>query len=195
MPITPESIGTIVSVSGHAYLDTESGLVPLEKGDSVTKGAVIVTQEDGRVEVRFEDDTVLSQAENSRIVVDDYIYDREDGSNSLFMLNMVKGVMRTVTGKIAEQNPDEFKVQSPLATIGIRGTEFWVITGEDGDRVYLGDIEPVHIMVVQDQFGTIRFMNTTGTFATLVRDTPMGPLLLAEPEELQRLESLTPINA
>jgi VCBS repeat-containing protein len=188
-------IGTIVFVSGQVFLENESGLIPLAKGDAIAKGAVIVTEDDGRVEIRFEDNTILSQAENSRISIDDYVYDQDDASASRFLLNMAEGTLRTVTGKIAEQNPDEFTVKSPLATIGIRGTEFWVITGEGEDRVYLGDIEPGHIMVVQDQFGTIRFMNTTGTFATLVRDTPMGPLRMADPEELQQLETSTPISS
>jgi VCBS repeat-containing protein len=188
-------IGTIVFVSGQVFLETESGLIPLAKGDAIAKGAVIITEDDGRIEIRFEDNTVLSQAENSRISIDDYVYDQDDASASRFLLNMAEGTLRTVTGKIAEQNPDEFTVKSPLATIGIRGTEFWIITGENEDRVYLGDIEPGHIMVVQDQFGTIRFMNTTGTFATLVRDTPMGPLRMATSEELQQLETSTPISS
>jgi len=127
-------IGTIVFVSGQVFLETESGLIPLAKGDAIAKGAVIVTEDDGRVEIRFEDNTILSQAENSRISIDDYVYDQDDASASRFLLNMAEGTLRTVTGKIAEQNPDEFTVKSPLATIGIRGTEFWIITGEGEEQ-------------------------------------------------------------
>lgn len=195
METSTENIGTIVSASGHVYLETESGLILLENGDTISKGAVIITQDDGRVEIRFEDNTTLSQAENSRISIDDYVYDQDDASNSRFLLDMAKGTLRTVTGKIAEQNPDEFKVKSPLATIGIRGTEFWIISNEDDDRVYLGDIAPGHIMVVQDEFGTIRFMNSSGTFAALVRDTPMGPLRVATQEEMQEIQERTPITS
>ncbi len=189
------SIGTIVSATGHVFLETESGLTALAKGDTIAKGAVIITQNDGQVEIKFEDDTVLSQAENSRIRIDDYVYDQEDATASRFLLDMAQGTLRTVTGKIAVQNPDEFKVKSPLATIGIRGTEFWVISDEHGDRAYLGEIASGHIMVVQDNFGTIRFMNTTGSFATLSQGSPMGPLRPATAEELQRLRAVTPISS
>ncbi len=195
MATSAPSIGTIVALTGHVFLETESGLIPLSQGDAITKGATIITKDDGRVEIRFEDNTVLSQAENSRISIDEYVYDKDNADASQFLLDMAQGTLRTVTGKIAEQNPDEFKVKSPLATIGIRGTEFWVVSDEHGDKVYLGDIASGHIMVVQDNFGTVRFMNTTSTFATLTQGSPMGPLRQAGTEELQQLESSTPMTS
>ena len=114
--------GEVTSAQGQVFAEQNGVVRPLAEGDPIFTGDVLVTAANSRMEVRFEDDTVLSQGENSRLTVDEYTYDpnNDDASNMLFQ--MTEGAFRMVTGKIAEANPDAVRVESPLAVIGIRGT-------------------------------------------------------------------------
>ena len=116
-----EAVGNIVILYGDVVAETAEGERVLSQGDPVFRGETISTGEDSAVEVRFADDTTLTQTENSRISIDTYVYDPDTGAGDV-LLKMTEGTFRTVTGKIVDQNPDKFKLQSPLATIGIRGT-------------------------------------------------------------------------
>ncbi|MDZ7665905.1 MAG: FecR domain-containing protein [Desulfotignum sp.] len=89
------------------------------------------TWENGKIDIEFLNNTTLSLGKNSEVTIDAYVYDPENGSNSNLLLDMGKGIFRTITGEIAKQNPDNFNLKSPLALIGIRGT---TISGEVGLR-------------------------------------------------------------
>ncbi|MFO7595463.1 MAG: FecR domain-containing protein [Desulfocurvibacter africanus] len=127
------AIGTIVKISGKAFAESDGHSHPLVEGSKVCEGEAIVTADGSKVEIRFTDNTVLSQGENSRIELDEYVYEGDKGAAGL-LFNMVQGSFRTVTGKIVQQNPEGFNLSSPLATIGIRGTTTFHQIGPDGER-------------------------------------------------------------
>ena len=65
-----------------------------------------------KVQIQFQDNSYLSQGENSRITIDEYVYDPDKGENSGLLVNMAKGAFRLITGLIAKQNPDKYtKIQ------------------------------------------------------------------------------------
>ena len=115
-------IGKVITLSGNVSAESASGSRTLQTGSPLYKGDILVTESGGKIEIRFQDNTQLSQGENSRISLDSYIYDEDDGKDSGLLLNMMEGTFRCVTGKIVEQRPDNFILKSPLATLGIRGT-------------------------------------------------------------------------
>ncbi|WP_027367237.1 FecR domain-containing protein [Desulfocurvibacter africanus] len=127
------AIGTVVKISGQVFAEADGHRHPLAEGSTVREDETVVTADGSKVEIRFTDNTVLSQGENSRIELDEYVYEGDKGAAGL-LFNMVQGSFRTVTGKIVEQNPEGFNLSSPLATIGIRGTTTFHQIGPDGER-------------------------------------------------------------
>jgi len=119
-------IGNVVAVTGKVVLEHNGDSIVLEVGSPVFKGGVVKTGADSHIEIRFTDDTMLSQGANSEVSIDNYVFDQPDSASSI-LLNLTEGTLRTITGKIAEENPESFEVKSPLATLGIRGTDFSVI--------------------------------------------------------------------
>jgi hypothetical protein len=137
---TSVAIGTVVKITGKAFAEADGHSHPLVEGSKVREGETVVTADGSKVEIRFTDNTVLSQGENSRIELDEYVYEGEKGAAGL-LFNMVEGSFRTVTGKIVEQNSEGFNLSSPLATIGIRGTTTFHFVSSDSEKHGVQDIE------------------------------------------------------
>lgn len=134
------AIGSVVRVTGTVFAEIGGQKRVLAEDSKIFEGETVVTASGSKVEIRFKDDTVLSQGENSRIELDEYVYAGEQGSAGL-LFNMVEGTFRTVTGKIVEQNPEGFNLSSPLATIGIRGTKTFHSISRLSEKHGVQDIE------------------------------------------------------
>ena len=189
-------IGNVVAVTGKVVLEHNGESIVLEVGSPVFKGGVIKTGADSHIEVRFTDDTMLSQGANSEVSIDNFVFDQPDSASSI-LLNLTEGTLRTITGKIAEENPEGFEVKSPLATLGIRGTDFSVIhitRPTPKTDVILNQIGENHILIVSDQYGNIRYQNDPGTFVEVKADEPISIVeVLSEAERKEVLE-LTPFT-
>jgi hypothetical protein len=117
-----EPIGHVSAVQGQAVATGEDGQSrALEIKTPVYAKDKIVTSEGAKVEIQFEDDSVISQGENSEVVLDEYVYSPKDKKNNACSLSMSSGTMRLVTGAIAKLSSDRFSVRTRMATIGIRG--------------------------------------------------------------------------
>ncbi len=120
--------GRLILVSGEVRLQrTVPGqpvrsLVP-ENGTVVTAGDALVTGADGRVQIAFSDGSLLSLQPRSEFRIDDYRFDLET-QRGFFQL--VRGALRTISGAIGKRQPDDYRMSTPTASIGIRGTEFVV---------------------------------------------------------------------
>ena len=188
-------VGKVMVSTGGVFLETPQGLAPLAVNNPVYRDSVIVTKAGGHVEVKFEDGTVLSQGANARMAVDNYVFDSSGASPSGLLLNMGQGAFRVITGKIATQNPENFNVKTPLATIGIRGTDFTIETGPNGDLVLVGKISPDHILLVEDHFGTVRFINYAGMIVVLDEQHGITEIREATPEEIERIQNALPVTS
>lgn len=115
-------VGTVTRVKGVAMVDDERA----STGDMVFSGSSLSTDENGRLEVTFVDKTKLQVGGDSTFVVDDYSF-AEGKKRTLgkAFFRLIKGSFRMVTSEIVGANPDAFGVRTPLASIGIRGTDFW----------------------------------------------------------------------
>ena len=91
--------------------------------------AVKTTQ--GKVGITFADDTKVQVNENSRLVIDDFVYDPKAKSGKL-ALNMASGTVRYASGAIAKNNPAKVAINTPTATIAVRGTDFTATVDELG---------------------------------------------------------------
>jgi VCBS repeat-containing protein len=195
-----KSVGVVVSLKGSVQAVSESGTRELARESQLFQGEKLVTRDNGQVEVKFLDDTTLSLGKNSEVTIDAYVYDAENASNSNLLLQMGKGVFRTVTGEIAKQNPDNFNLQSPLALIGIRGT---TVLGEvDPENEKWGveefsenELGREQVLVVRDQFGNIQFITEPQMIVDFFANQPIQPARPLRPEELDYFKQNTPISA
>ncbi len=116
------------------------------------EGEEIVTESDSNVEIKFSDDTVLGQGEDSAVRLDDYVYTEDDNQLDF---HMVKGVMRVVSGEIVKANPEGFNLSTPLATIGIRGTQVMVQVDNGREIIGVDELGEGHTVLVGNAFNQV----------------------------------------
>ena len=97
-------------------------------GDPIYKGDIIETGADGKVGITFTDGTAFNLSINARMELNEFVYDPKGKSKSLFSLS--KGTFTFIAGKVAKIG--EMKVDTPVATMGIRGTTPHVEISDDG---------------------------------------------------------------
>jgi hypothetical protein len=131
-------IGKIISATGEATLEHVAVVVLLtstartvraQTGDHVYRGDVIQTGRDGRLDITFADGTTFNISSNARMVLDEFVYDPNGQSNST-LFSLTRGTFNFVAGKVAHTG--NMKVDTPVGTMGIRGTAPRVEIAENG---------------------------------------------------------------
>ncbi len=111
---------TLVIGSPKAILDDEA--MALTRGSSVAVGMQIETGAGSHAHIRFVDGTVVSVRPDSRLVVSAYRVEADVVSE--FRLTLTRGTARTLSGPGLKSARDRFRLNTPIAAIGIRGTDF-----------------------------------------------------------------------
>ncbi|OUU02573.1 MAG: hypothetical protein CBB92_02755 [Flammeovirgaceae bacterium TMED32] len=122
-------VGTVTMVIGRANLfSTVSGDVRIRRGEILREGDTIRTESNGHVHIRFRDDAVLSVRPSSELEIVAYQFDEKQPGNSQVKFNLIDGTARAVSGKAAKAARERFRLNTPIAAIGVRGTDFVVST-------------------------------------------------------------------
>jgi hypothetical protein len=90
----------------------------------------------GKVGITFEDQTRVQVNENSKLVIDDFVYDPKKGTGKV-ALNMALGTVRYASGQIAKHNPQSVNINTPSATVSVRGTDFTATVDELGRSTFI----------------------------------------------------------
>ena len=85
----------------------------------------------GRIAVKFVDESIIRLTEHSKIIIDEYIYD-PDPSKSKLALRMASGTARFITGALGKIDKQNIKIRTPSATVAVRGTDFTTTVDELG---------------------------------------------------------------
>ncbi len=112
-------IGHVTKLIGSATAIRNGVSVILNNGDNVEKGDVVATGSDSTLGVTFIDGTVFGLSSNARMVLNEMVYD-PNGSNNSSLISLVAGTISFVAGETAKHG--DMKVDTPVATMGIRGT-------------------------------------------------------------------------
>ena len=86
----------------------------------------------GKAGITFSDNTQVQVNENSRLVIDDFVYDPKSTKGGRLAVNIASGTVRYASGQIAKNSPQNVVVNTPTATIGVRGTDFTATVDELG---------------------------------------------------------------
>lgn len=130
--VAQERAGKAVQVQQDAFQAISSRGDPVSTGSEIIKNARVYTKQYGTMDIRLEDGTNLLVAPNASIVIDDYVFTGRDSGNS-FGISLTRGALKMVSGRMPK---DAYGVTTPVATIGIRGTEFW-LDAEDPDLLQI----------------------------------------------------------
>ena len=115
-------VGNIFRLSGEELTATlETDIVSYDE----------VETENGRLKIQFVDETQVSLTEHTYMEIDEYVYD-PDPSKSKMAMNFVQGTARFATGGLGLVPKENIVIQTPTATIGIRGTDFTTTVDELG---------------------------------------------------------------
>jgi len=137
--LTPKPIGKVVTATGSVTIERVNAAVvqvnlpgqagQAKVGDLVYQGDVVQTGADGRLGINFTDGTSFNLSSNARMALSEFIYEPNGTSNST-LFNLTKGTFTFVAGNNAKTG--DMKVDTPVATMGIRGTTPRVEISDDG---------------------------------------------------------------
>ena len=159
---TAKVIGHVTKLTGTATAIRNGVSIILNQGDNVHKGDVVQSGSDSTLGITFIDGSVFGLGQNARMVLNEMIYD-PNGSNNSSLLSLVQGTISFVAGATAKHG--DMKVDTPVATMGIRGTA--VLVEIDFEVPGQGSAPPAKFQVLVEPDGTtgsyILFDKTTLT--------------------------------
>lgn len=155
---------------------------PIKRGDDLRIGDVIRTGPSARAVFRFNDGSVLTLGENSEIRISQFINnDKEKKGN----LDFIKGVFRMITGEITKTSNPKFVVDTPIGSIGVRGTDFWGGNLNTDTSVDVVLLESEHKLEIKNEFGKV-YLTKPFQGTTLQKGKPPLPASIWSDEKLQR---------
>lgn len=120
-----EYIGFIDNVEGEVTIVSGENTVKGEPNMKIVAGDVIQTGSKSSVGLIMLDDTVVSVGPGSKIAIEEFLFDPAERDLS-FVARLVKGTFSFITGQIAKLAPQKVKLETPDATLAVRGTKFIV---------------------------------------------------------------------
>jgi hypothetical protein len=132
-------IGRVVVATGSVTIERANAVVvqastsgpagQAKEGDLVYQGDIVATGADGRVGINFTDGSSFNLSNNARLALDEFVYDPKSLSNST-VFSLTKGTFTFIAGKVAKTG--DMKIDTPVATMGVRGTTPRVEISDDG---------------------------------------------------------------
>jgi len=138
LPSAPSwaGIGTITEqLHAPPSIQRQKTTVDGKKGTAIQMNDAVRTAA-GKVGITFQDNTRVQVNENSRLVIDDFVYDPKKGTGKV-ALNMAMGTVRYASGQIAKNNPQQVAINTPTATVSVRGTDFTATVDEIGASTFI----------------------------------------------------------
>ena len=126
------AIGTITeSVNAPPSIQRKAQTLPGAKGTGLEMMDTVRTTQ-GKVGLTFADKTRVDITENSKLVIDDFVYDPNSKKGGKLAMKVAMGTVRYASGQVAKNNPQAVSINTPTATIGVRGTDFTATVDELG---------------------------------------------------------------
>lgn len=128
-------IGSVTELSGVAVIKRGKETIQIKQGIDVEQNDRVETK-NGRVKIVFVDNTQVSVTESSSLIIDDFVYDPKTNGGKLG-LKAAAGTVRYVSGKVAQNNAANVKINTPTAAIAVRGTDFIMSVNEIGSSMII----------------------------------------------------------
>jgi len=132
-----EQAAVVTSVAGQVTAQQDENAVRrLSKDSGLFLGDTVITALQSAVRFRFTDDTRVTLRPNSRFTIEQYRFSTEAPKDDLAVVRLMKGGLRTVTGLVGKRgNTDAHLTRTPVADIGIRGTDYALLLCDDDEAL------------------------------------------------------------
>lgn len=130
-------IGTVSDTKGTACeVERNKKKLPGTKGSDIESMDTYVT---GACvsNITFKDDTKVKVTENSRLLIDDFVFDPKASDAGKLALKVGMGTVRYASGQIAKNNPQQVNIKTPTASVAVRGTDFTMTVDETGQSLVM----------------------------------------------------------
>ena len=168
-PLSSGPVGAIAKVIDLTTIERNAATLPGTKGTQLEMLDRIVTDPTGHARILFADGSTLTVGDASSVVVDEFVY--APGTSRKVVIKFVEGALRFVSGK-TDAPDDTIELESAIASIGVRGTDFWAgdIDGNFAVLLFEGAVE------VATDAGAVT-LDQPGQGVTLTtRDAPPGDI-------------------
>ena len=199
-----KTIGEVTYLKGDGMLSRLKKEYELAEKLGVESNDLIETG-NGLTSITFEDKTQVRIKENSKLVIDDFVYDTKPKSVNRLALKVAIGTVRYASGGIAKNNAKDVDIQTPVATIAVRGTEFSMVVNEIGGSTVIllpnfdgtvGEIEVITLAgsVVMNQPFMATHVDSANSIPTrpvvldITEDLISNQLIVSTPPELMDAE-------
>jgi len=138
LPLTSYAdIGSVSEVNGSdCNIERNKQKLSGIKGSSIESMDIYITG--GCVSnITFKDDTKVKINENSRLLIDDFVFDPKQSDAGKLALKVGMGTVRYASGQIAKANPQQVGIKTPTAAIAVRGTDFTMTVDEAGQSLVM----------------------------------------------------------
>ncbi len=185
-----QEIGTVAELEGTAEIGRAGTWLPAAIGSAIQQGDTLRTGTPGRLRVVLQDDSVLTIADDSEIVIDEEVFDSSQGI-ARSVMHLLRGKIRALVSEYYERPRNEFRIETKSAIVGVRGTQF-VIVFDPATEVteVAGASGRAEVHSVLDRVGHAVFI-TAREATTVVRGQyPSPPHRLSDEDFRQYLEKL-----
>ncbi len=159
----PAPVGRIaLSVGDARRIDGGGRVEPLRLGTVISEGDRIITGGDAVAIIVFVDEGRISVRADSELLVKQYKVD-PSGADTHLDFELVRGGIRQISGQAAKLRPERYRLNTPIASIGVRGTDFLVKTSADAVETFVQEGK----IVVLSNLGACLGMAQTGSCAPL----------------------------
>lgn len=185
-PVVHAGIGNITELQGTAVdiKRNKSSLVGKQNSDIESMDMVSVGTKTN-LGITFKDNTKVKITENSKLLIDDFVYDPNMSDASKIGLKVALGTVRYASGQIAKTNAQNVNIKTPTATVAVRGTDFAMTVDEVGRSivVLLPSCDDEHKMVTHTPISSTSPLNLGGncTIGAIDVETLGGRVALREP--------------
>lgn len=173
-------VGSVTELSGTAVIKRGKETITVAKSTEVEMNDRVETK-NGKLKITFKDNTVVTVTESSGLVIDDFVYDAKSGGGKL-ALKAAAGTVRYASGGIAHNNPNAVKINTPTATIAVRGTDFVMAVGETGSSM-------VMLMPTCETEQSVNLKGLTCGSGKIDVETPAGIVKMDKPYQATLVET------
>lgn len=122
-------IGQIKTLQGKVQILRAGKSIAAKLGDELKQSDTVKTGADSRVGIVFVDQTLFSAGPKSTVELTRFRFNRVKRDQNSIRLNLKRGTMSVISGRIAKSYPDAMTVRTPVAIMGVRGTRFLARAG------------------------------------------------------------------
>ena len=203
LTLSKKILATSLLLSSVAFADDIGGIEEHKGSGGITRqGESIITElglgvqqmdhvqtVDGRLLMKFLDDSVVRLTEHTEVTLTEYYYDPNKKADSRMAMNFVSGTARFSTGRLGLVPRENIKIETPTASIGIRGTDFTTSVDELGRSLIIllpetectidGDCSPSGEITVTNEGGVVTLTEAyQATMVSSISTIPTKPIVL-----------------